>query len=235
MRYAIYFTPDAEDPLTAAAQAWLGRNAWTGEPVDRAVPAGFTDAEFEQVTAAPRRYGFHATLVAPFRLRDGIQEDDVMQAARHLAQTCAPFAIPRLEVTRIGNFLALTPAMPCQEMDALASSAVDHFNPLRAPLIQSDIERRRPACLTPRQRSYIDRFGYPYVKDEFRFHMTLTSALEPDLARRIEPAIRAHFAPILDRPVPVEAVTVFIEPKPGGDFIVHSTHRFGSAQPRKSA
>ena len=31
MRYAIYFTPPADDPLTRRASHWLGRDAMTGE------------------------------------------------------------------------------------------------------------------------------------------------------------------------------------------------------------
>ena len=41
--------------------------------------------------------------------------------------------------------------------------------------------------LTPRQRDYLDRWGYPYVMEEFRFHMTLTGRL--DTARR-EPILK---------------------------------------------
>ncbi|WP_137391222.1 DUF1045 domain-containing protein [Rhodoligotrophos defluvii] len=236
MRHAIYFTPDADDPLTMAAEAWLGRSAFTGAPVDMPAPDGFSAAAFRRLTAEPRRYGFHATLVAPFRLRDGLSASAVASAAQSFARGHTELAIPRLAITPIGSFLALTPAAACPEVDALASSAVDHFNGLRAPLTPSDVQRRRPERLTARQRAYLDAFGYPHVKEEFRFHMTLTSALEPEVAARIEPALQAHFAAVLDAPLHIDAVAVFVEPEPGADFTVHSIHRFGSAaQSRKSA
>ncbi|MBS3650561.1 DUF1045 domain-containing protein [Pseudaminobacter sp. 19-2017] len=233
MRYAVYFTPAADDPLTLAAQSWLGRNAGTGESVAAPVPAGFTDAEFRRITEDPRRYGFHATLVAPFGLNEGTTHDDLTRAADAFAEGFRPFSIPALKLSLIGNFFALTP-VESREVDALASAAVDHFGPLRAPLTPAEIERRRPGLLTPRQRDYLDRFGYPYVKDEFRFHMTLTGSLDRDTAARVELALQAHFAPLLDRAVAVDAIALFVEPEPGAPFTVHSIHPFGASPAKRS-
>ncbi len=42
-----------------------------------------------------------------------------------------------------------------------------------------ELQRRRAANLTPRQEFLLMHWGYPYVLDEFRFHMTLTRRL-PD-------------------------------------------------------
>ncbi|PSJ65318.1 DUF1045 domain-containing protein [Kumtagia ephedrae] len=234
MRHALYFTPEPDDALTRAAQSWLGRSAFAVETVASPAPAGFTTDEFRRVTGEPRRYGFHATLVAPFRPREGLSREALTDAADSFAQRCAPFTIPALAITRIGGFFALTPT-ESDRVAALASAAVDHFNDLRAPLAAADIERRRPDRLSERQRAYLDRYGYPYVKEEFRFHMTLTGSLEPEVATRIEPALQNHFAPLLARPVRVGSVALFVEPEPGADFTVLSTHRFGIAEARKSA
>jgi putative phosphonate metabolism protein len=233
MRYAVYFTPAADDPLTIAAQSWLGRNAFTGEPVAAPVPAGFSDAEFRRITEDPRRYGFHATLVAPFGLNEWTTQDDLARAADAFAEGFSPFSIPALNLSLIGSFFALTP-VESRDVDALASATVDHFGPLRAPLTSAEIERRRPDLLTPRQRAYLDRFGYPYVKDEFRFHMTLTGSLDPDTAARVEPALQAHCAPLLDRPVAVDSIALFVEPEPGAAFTVHSIHPFSASRARRS-
>ena len=150
------------------------------------------------------------------------------------AEGLAPFVILDLAITRIGRFFALTPSETAG-VAALASSAVDRFGDLRAPLTPPEIERRRPERLTARQRAYLDQHGYPYVKDEFRFHMTLTGALEPEIAARVEPALQARFGPLLAHPVEVSAVTLFVEPEPGADFTVHSIHRFGKAAARRFA
>lgn len=234
MRYALYFTPAQDDPLTLAAQAWLGRDAFTGARIVQPTVAGMTSAELARLTSDPRRYGFHGTLVAPFRLRDGLSPQAVRRAADSFVQGCAPFAIPSLAMVKIGSFIALAPS-EAGAVSALASAAVDHFNGLRAPLSPSETERRRPERLSERQRAYLDRYGYPYVKEEFRFHMTLTGPLEAEEAVRIEPALRDHFGPLLARPVEVSTVSLFVEAEPGSDFIVESTHRFGAAAARKYA
>ena len=234
MRYAIYFTPEPDDPLTMAATSWLGRDAFTGVRSTMPAAPDISAAEFYAITAEPRRYGFHATLVAPFRLRDGATADALQSAAADFAGRSMPFAIPHMAITRIGGFFALTPGKSA-DVSALASVAVDHFEDWRALLSPAEIERRRPDRLSERQRTYLDRYGYPYVKEEFRFHMTLTGSLGCEEATRIEPALRAHFAPLLDRPVDVASIAIFVEPAPGADFIIHSMHRFGTAEARKSA
>ena len=119
--------------------------------------------------------------------------------------------------------------------EALAGAAVDRFNALRAPLTAPEIARRNPDRLTERQRAYLDRYGYPYVKDEFRFHMTLTDPVTMAEAARIEPVLHRLLAPILATPIEIDAVALFVEPEPGAPFIVHSTHRFHAGQTRKIA
>lgn len=232
MRYALYFTPPPGDPLTLAAQSWLGRDAFTGEAVEPIVPHGFTSEEFRSLTCEPRRYGFHATLVAPFRLRADLTEADLSGAADAFAEQVPPFTVPRLAITRIGSFFALT-LNDASRVSALASAAVDHFDGLRAPLTEAEIARRKPDLLSKRQRLYLRRHGYPYVKDEFRFHMTLTGPVEAQAAPLVAAALQAHFGPLLSRPVEVSAVALFTEPKPGTDFAVHSVHCLSAAEARK--
>lgn len=62
------------DPLTQAAAAWLGRDAYSGHAVE---PPGMIDLGMQEIsyhTALPRRYGFHGTIKAPFRLAEGHSE-----------------------------------------------------------------------------------------------------------------------------------------------------------------
>lgn len=225
MRYAVYFTPAQDDELTRAAQVWLGRNAFTGQALATEPPPDFSPEDLFALTAEPRRYGFHATLAAPFRLRETLGESAVIDAARSFAEGWTPFAVPALTLSRIGNFYALTP-VDGDGVAALASAVVDHFNGLRAPLSEVEIERRRPDALSARQREYLGRYGYPYVKEEFRFHMTLTGALSPQQAELVELALLARFAPLLKRPMTVGAISIFVQPRPDADFIVRSVHPF---------
>lgn len=235
MRWALYFTPGAEAPLTRAAAAWLGRDAFGGAALPVPGIGGLDAGVMKDLTAEPRRYGFHATLVAPFRPREGVREADILDCAARFAASRPAFEVPRLAVSRLDGFIALVPHPACAALDSLAADAVEAFNALRAPLSEVEILRRRPERLTPRQRAYLDAFGYPYVKEEFRFHMTLTGALDAGTADRLEPALAERFAPLLADPVPVSAVALFQEPVPGAPFIVHSLHRLGPAEARSNA
>lgn len=234
MRYAIYYTPPETDALTIAAQTWLGRNAFDGKPVAQPLIEGLDqDLLFEQ-TASPRRYGFHATIVAPFRLADGQSEDGLVESLERFCAGRAPFDVT-LAVGRLGSFLALVPEPPSASIHELAADAVGHFAPLRAPLTQAEIERRRPANLSPLQRTYLERWGYPYVMEEFRFHMTLTGSLPADKMAGFEPLLRKRFGPLLQRPVAFDGLAIFAEPAPGEPFTIIDHRPFGETAKNKTA
>lgn len=235
MRYALYFTPDHDHKLTRAGAGWLGRDAFSGEEncradkIDSAVEEGR-----QRWTAKPRRYGFHATLVAPFQLQAGLAQDDVLQAAETFAAQSQPFQIQRLELARLDDFLALIPAQKNAELDQLASAAVDHFTSLRAPLDAASIQRREGDHLSDRHRAYLELYGYPYVKEDFRFHMTLTASLTGPEADYLQPILNNLLAPALAGPIAVDTVSLFVEPSPGAPFTVLSTHRLGPNRVRKT-
>lgn len=139
--------------------------------------AGISQPRWEAIAKEPRRYGFHATLRAPFRLRRGVDEKllvhelDAFAAARR-----APPPTP-LKLGTPGNFIALVPEAPSLAIDQLAADCVEAFDQFRTPLSAPERKRRLAAGLNKRQAKYLERYGYPYVMDEFRFHMTLTGPL----------------------------------------------------------
>jgi hypothetical protein len=49
------------------------------------------------------------------------------------------------------------------------------------------------AGLSPRQTANLERWGYPYVFEEFRFHMTLAGRIEPDRRAAIHALLQAEF------------------------------------------
>ncbi|MFC3228599.1 DUF1045 domain-containing protein [Marinibaculum pumilum] len=222
MRYAIYYAPPAQHPLHALGSAWLGRDALTGaaaaQPATRLPPE-----ELAAVTRSPRRYGFHATLAPPLQLARGRDIAGLEAAVAALAARTDPFSLP-LELGSIQGFLALRPAARLPEVDALAAACVEVAEDFRAPPGEAELARRRAAGLTPRQEALLQRWGYPYVMDEFRFHMTLSERLEEPRRSRVLAALQAHFAGALDRPVSLDALTIFAEPAPGGPF--HHHRRF---------
>ncbi|WP_237477683.1 DUF1045 domain-containing protein [Lichenibacterium dinghuense] len=178
--------------------------------------------------AEPARYGFHATLRAPFRPRDGVTLDGL---SAHLAAFAAGRPAPVigcLTLSRLGDFFALTPSGPEPGIAALEGEVLDAFEPFRAALTPAEAARRRPERLSPSQRALLDRYGYPYVRDEFRYHMTLTGPV-PGPAEAVRRALEAHFADVLDRPLPVDGLALFVEPEAGAPFRVHAFHPFGPA------
>jgi hypothetical protein len=106
---------------------------------------------------------------------------------------------------------------------ALAATVVAALDALRAPLTAADRARRKPDDLTARQRDLLDQWGYPYVMDEFRFHLTLTNGLAPDLAEAVLPVAQDWFGPVLPQPFRVEDLCLCAE-APDGRF--HLIHRY---------
>lgn len=173
-RYAIYALAEPGSALEAFGRAVLGFDNVTGEAVPH--PEGLTD--LAAVTVAPRVYGFHATLKAPMRLAAGRTEADLLGEVERLAAAHPPVAVGALTVAALGRFLALVPVAPPPTLGLLAAECVAALDPLRAPLNEAEIAKRRPERLNPRGRALLDRWGYPHVFEDFRFHMTLTDALQ---------------------------------------------------------
>jgi putative phosphonate metabolism protein len=176
-RYAIYFAPEPGSVLERFGTELLGYDAYRGSDVP--FPPGMKlPPEWRDMTRDPRKYGFHATLKAPMPLAPDRSEGELIAACAAFAE--APRAIPSINpvVDVISGFIALIPATPSADLERLAADCVREFEPFRAPLTAADRARRNPPKLTPRQRDYLDRWGYPYVFEEFRFHMTLTGRLE---------------------------------------------------------
>ncbi len=224
MRYAIYFTPRQDEPLARIAANWLGRDAFSGEPVRRPAICALAAEEIAKLTEEPGRYGFHATLKAPFRLAETADEGGLLSALMHFASSTAPVTIPCLKVRMHGSFFALVPEMPVPEVDQLANDVVVRFDRFRAPLNAAEIARRRPERLNAVQRHNLERWGYPSVFEEFRFHMTLTGPVEEKDRPRIARILDEFFAPVLAEPVEIANLALFVEPEPGAPFEVHSLH-----------
>ena len=186
-RYALYCLPAPGSRLEAFGRGVLGYDNVAGRAVPH--PAGLDD--LGPITAGARVYGIHATLKAPLRLAAGVAEADLVAAVRDLAEAHPPVVVGPLRVAAIGPFLALIPAAPPTDLGLLAAECVAALDPFRAPLTEAERAKRRPDRLGPRGRALLDRWGYPYVFEAFRFHMTLTDALteaerEPWRARLTE-------------------------------------------------
>jgi 2'-5' RNA ligase len=194
-RYGIYFAPQRTTPLWMKASAWLGRDAYSGEALVRPVLPGLEHLDLEAMTADPRGYGFHATLKAPFELATEWSEDELLDQTRRLAARVDRFEAP-IAPAALGPFLAFQIVGTSPQMDALHSVCVCVLDELRAPLTDNDLARRRKAGLTPEQDARLLAWGYPYVHEDFRFHMTLTGRIKDETVRALVlDALQYHFAP----------------------------------------
>lgn len=223
IRFAIYYAPAPDDPLTEAAAAWLGRDAFGREPGTAPLVPGFSRDAMEARTADARRYGFHATLKAPFRLAEPRTPSELAAALNRFASDRPAVTIPSLALADLDGFFALVPAVPSPALQALAASVVEGFEPFRAPLTPEEFAKRRPDRLDARQRDYLERFGYPHIFEEFQFHMTLTDRLAAEERPSMRTALENHFPATLLSPVAIDRLALFREAVPGAPFTVEAS------------
>ncbi|WP_454625555.1 DUF1045 domain-containing protein [Bradyrhizobium cenepequi] len=205
-RYALYYAPAPGSALDRFGAEMLGYDAYHGS--DLPFPEGMPP-DWREVTQDPRKYGFHATLKAPIALAEGKTEAGLVGACGAFAGT--PRQIPVIEpvIDSISGFIAMIPARPSADLQQLAADVTRDFDSFRAPLTPQDRARRNPERLTPRQVDYLDRWGYPYVMEEFRFHMTLTGRLETARREVVVPMLRERFAAVRLATLAVDRLALF--------------------------
>jgi putative phosphonate metabolism protein len=193
-RYAIYYAPAQGSSLDQFGTEMLGYDAWIGSALP--FPEGVLEKmpDWRELSEDPRTYGFHATLKAPMALADGQSERALLAACADFANTTRQIPVITPVVNSISGFLAVIPEQPSSELLQLAADAVRAFDVFRAPLTADDRARRNPSRLTPRQVDCLDRWGYPYVMEEFRFHMTLTGRLDDIRRESVLAMLRERFA-----------------------------------------
>lgn len=228
-RYAVYFAPLRGSDLARFGGYWLGRDAETGAALQQPTLEGLGEAELRTLTEAPRHYGLHGTLKAPFRLAGGADIQSLHAALSAFARRQASFELGGLQLRTIGDFLALVPSEDTPALSRLAEACVTEFDSLRAPLEPDELAKRHAAGLTPRQMELLARWGYPYVMDEFRFHLTLTGPIADEATRaRMSALIASLVAPVLGRPVPVRELCLFHQPDQQIVFRLIARFPFGS-------
>lgn len=201
-RFAVYYAPRAESAIGRFGAAWLGRDLATGAALSPPPVADLPRPRAE-LTAAAERYGFHATLKAPFRLAEGATLPGLRGAVAALAAGAAPVRVP-VRLGALGAFVAITPRRRMRELDRIASLCVRRLDGFRAALTAEETARRRPERLTPRQARRLAAWGYPFVFEDFRFHMTLTGPLPPAERAAAAAALRQAAGPALEDGLAVE-------------------------------
>ena len=211
-RYAIYFAPDPESLLARQAAAW------------------FADETAMPYTESPRHYGFHATLKPPMSLADGASLESFRMKLQSFAATQPAIPLPPLQVALLGNFIALTLSEPSPALETLAAACVEQFDEFRLPESPAEAAKRKHPSHTPRHLELLERWGYPYVFDQWQFHMTLTSSLsDPALRQSLTERLRRHFAAALAEPLLLSDLSLFGQPSRQEPF--QMMDRFPCSQP----
>ncbi len=227
MRFALYFTPNPHSLLWELGSSWIGRDALKDMKISLNSHLGISREFHRQVTKTPRRYGFHATLKPPFTLSDNNLLPRLKDSLKNFASSRQQFPTSPLELRNIGNFFCLCPKKQSTQLSELAADTVQHFDHFRAPLSSAEIASRRKRKLTPEQELNLKIWGYPYVLNQFRFHITLSDTLR-DLSKRqlIKAALTDHFAPILHKSITIDSITLCVEPQPGRHFVFSKRYSF---------
>lgn len=231
-RYALYFAPNADSPWWHAGCHWLGRDPSSDTHPSQNLISGMKPNYLADLTQNARRYGFHATLKAPFSLAQGVNEDDLVQHVAQFCQQAVALNIVTPSVQKLGDFLALQTTTDHSEIAVLAQDCVVYFAPLRAPMADADWQKRRQQNLTARQEELLKRWAYPYTEEQYRFHMTLTDSLahiDDSTALILQQAAEACFA--IDVPLSIDHLCIFKEEYPGAAFsLLHRCYFRGRVQ-----
>lgn len=205
-RFGIYFTPNPASPVARIWNNWLNNSG-----------------ELKDLTTQPRIYGFHATLKPPFRLKPEFEYADLQTAVRQLALDFETLPLPPMEVEWLGSFLALNPIGNYDAITRIADSCVRSLDGLRAPMSELERSKRLRNPLGGRELALLERWGYPYVLDQYRFHFTLSNSMGHSDQPRREKLFRsalwlheqtAHVWPELD------ALSIVEQVRPDARFVV---------------
>jgi putative phosphonate metabolism protein len=218
MRYALYFLP-GPGHLRELATSWLGHDIVSGRTVTRSQTMLDLVPDLDELTAVPRRYGLHATLKAPFRLAMGSTEAQLIEALADSCRILPPVILPGLALTEMDSFLCLAPRGDSDEPARLADFLVRNFDRFRAPLEEKDRQRRMVKGLTARERLHLEQWGYPYVMENFRFHISLTGQVaNTDSLQELRRLLEVYLAPALRQPLLIDSLALVREPAAGAPF-----------------
>jgi hypothetical protein len=218
-RYAVYFSPAIASPWWAFGAGWLGRDECSNLPLAQAEVEGITPQALYAATAEPRRYGFHATLKAPFHLQKYCAEDDLIVKLTTLAKNLQPLELGTISAVKMGHFVALVPESMSVKLLALAEKCVTELDDLRAPLTELEIARRQVDLADERGQFLLKKFGYPHVLERYVLHFTLSGRVTPLVAETFINAVTNPISQLNQfSPLVLDRLCLFIEDSPGVPF-----------------
>ena len=213
-RYALYYTPDGAFARLGAA--WLG---WDIDAARRIAHPDTAGLEISALTQTPRKYGFHATVKAPFVLADGQQEAALLAETKALCKRLDSVRLDRLKIAQLGRFLAFVPLGDQTGLRAFATEVVRELDHFRASPSEDELTRRRKGNLSPEQDRNLRRWGYPHVMGQYRFHITLTGRMPRETLPDVQAEAEVHFAEMLPVPFTIDFLSLVGE-RPDGKWVI---------------
>lgn len=229
-RYAIYFVPDEASALYRYGSALLGYDCYSGDTLDFPSEFEASAPDWRELTEEPRRYGFHATLKAPFALRSPHTQEELINAVQEFAGRGRARCTFTPAIRALGGFCAIVPDRRRPSIDALAAACTKEFDIYRAPMSAQERARRTASGLSQSQVQNLDRWGYPYVLSDFRFHMTLTGKLPAGRHEAVLALLQARFDHVgLNGSIAIDGLAVARQDSPSSAFRVISRSRLTAA------
>ncbi|MDR2443524.1 MAG: DUF1045 domain-containing protein [Deltaproteobacteria bacterium] len=211
-RYAIYYVPKMESQLYKLGRQALGYCLYLGRPY----PSASAPTEKAAV------YGFHATIIAPFRTASSRQDiTDILSSASKLL-----FPVNLTGLKLVG----LSPGFPALAIDAgnyklavLERTLLELLTEVRLPPTEDEINKR--GILTARQMEYVQKWGYPWVLEEFRFHLTLGDIVtDPIELKKKIATLSVIFTPKVLTSVVLDSLALCVQDKPKSYFRLDSVY-----------
>ncbi len=216
-RYAIYWTALPETAMAEFGALWFGGFETFGLSPELAARA----------IKAPAVYGLHATLKAPFRLKDEVAPEALRDALENFCANRRAPAGGRLMLGHYQHYLTLMLNGNQADIDWLAAECVTHFDRFRAPYDEEEDRRPEMDDLLPQEAAFLKEFGYPYVLSAFRFHISLAGPLEGAELDAVAKALEPHLDSFMSERFEIADLSLLGERRHGGGFEVISRHRFG--------
>ena len=183
-RYAIYYVPPQSAQFTQFAASWFGWDVYKSINVKYPVLSDL-NYDIKEITSTPSKYGLHATLKAPFFLVPDKTIDELRSSLSILSSSIKKFEISSICLKKIAGYIAIVPTSQNERINYLAKKCLEDLDCFRKAEPLEIINKRRSVGLSERQEAHLLKWGYPYVLDNFDFHLTLTEQLEPQLLENV--------------------------------------------------
>jgi len=218
-RFAIYYLPSESNLLSNFASSWFGWNPHLGMEVSYPVWKNL-NFNIAELTSEPGKYGLHGTLKPPFPLAKQENFEELRVAILKLSRSIKKFKIPSITLRVIDGFIAIVPTIRNERIDYLAEKCVKELDDFRGPESLENIKKRRSVGLSERQENHLRRWGYPYVLDDFNFHLTMTEKLRPEVSERVFLVLASKLESVLMAPLLVDKIFLCGESVENGKFKV---------------